>query len=114
LGSEDDFERIFTALVGSNGSLSDGDKAVVAWFVEEYGDDLLRLLPSKIPQKENLALLAGLLLKRAEPAYLLPYLKTATDVLRVAAVMSGGDVSLPLSDGVTPFDTDKIHAEFLT
>ena len=94
LGSEADFERIFTGLVGSNGSLSDDDKAVVAWFVEEYGDDLLRLLPPEIPQKENLALLAGLLLKRSEPTYLLPHLKTATDVLRVAAVMSGGDVSL--------------------
>ena len=94
LGSEADFERIFTGLVGSNGSLSDDDKAIVAWFVEEYGDDLLRLLPPEIPQKENLALLAGLLLKRSEPTYLLPHLKTATDVLRVAAVMSGGDVSL--------------------
>ncbi len=94
LRSEADFERIFTGLVGSNGSLSDDDKAVVAWFVEDYGDDLLRLLPPEIPQKENLALLAGLLLKRSEPTYLLPHLKTATDVLRVAAVMSGGDVSL--------------------
>jgi hypothetical protein len=94
LGSKADFERIFTGLIGSNGSLSDDDKAVVAWFVETYGDDLLRLLPPEIPQKENLALLAGLLLKRTEPTYLRPYLKTATDVLRVAAVLSGGDVSL--------------------
>jgi hypothetical protein len=94
LGSKDDFERIFTGLVGSNGSLSDDDKAIVDWFVETYGDDLLRLLPPEIPQKENLALLAGLFLKRSEPTFLLPHLKTATDVLRVAAVMSGGDVSL--------------------
>jgi hypothetical protein len=90
LGSQEDFERIFTGLVGSNGSLSDDDKAVVAWFVETYGDGLLRLLPPEVPQKENLALLAGLLLKRSEPTYLLPHLKTATDVLRVAAVMQAG------------------------
>jgi hypothetical protein len=94
LGSTTDFEGIFTGLVGSNGSLSDDDKAIVAWFVESYGDDLLRLLPPEIPQKENLSLLAGLLLKRSEPTYLLPHLKTATDVLRVAVVMSEGDVSL--------------------
>ena len=94
LGTKADFEAIFTGLVGSNGSLSDDDKAVVAWFVETYGDDLLRLMPPEIPQKENLALLAGLLLKRSEPTFPLPHLKTATDVLRVAAVMSGGDVSL--------------------
>jgi hypothetical protein len=94
LGSKADFERIFTALVGANSSLSERDKAIVSWFVENHGDDLLRLMPAEIPQKENLALLAGLLLKRAEPTFLLPQLKTATDVLRVAAVMSGGDVSL--------------------
>jgi hypothetical protein len=94
LGSKDDFERIFTGLVGSNGSLSEDDKAVVAWFVETYGDGLLRLMPPEVPQKENLALLAGLLLKRTEPTFLRPHLKTATDVLRVAVVLSGGDVSL--------------------
>jgi hypothetical protein len=94
LGSKADFEQIFTSLVGANSSLSERDKAIVAWFVEKYGDDLLRLMPTEIPQKENLALLAGLLLRRSEPTFLLPQLKTATDVLRVAAVMSGGDVSL--------------------
>jgi len=94
LGTKEDFEAIFTRLVGSNSSLSETDKAIVAWFVEQYGDDLLRLLPQVIPQKENLALLAGCLLKRSEPTYLLPHLKTATDVLRVAVVLSGGDVSL--------------------
>ena len=33
-------------------------------------------------------------MKYETPIYLLPYLKTSTDVLRVAVVMSGGDVSL--------------------
>ena len=94
LGSQDEFEAIFTRLVGSNGSLSESDQEIVAWFVEAFGDDLRRLLPPEIPQKENLALLAGLLLQRSEPTYLLPHLKTATDVLRVAVVMSSGDVSL--------------------
>jgi hypothetical protein len=94
LGTKEDFEAILTALVGSNGSLSEADKGIVAWFVETYGDGLVRLLPREIPQKESLALLAGCLLKRSEPTYLLPHLKTATDVLRVAVVLSGGDVSL--------------------
>ena len=94
LGSKDDFERIFTGLVGANSSISARDKAIVAWFVENHGDDLLCLMPVEIPQKENLALLAGLLLRRSEPTFLLPQLKSPTDVLRVAAVMSGGDVSL--------------------
>src|SRR5262249_16009252 len=79
LGTKADFEAIFPRLVGSNASLTESDQAVIAWFVQEYGDDLLRLLPPEIPQKETLALLAGCLLKRSEPAYLLPHLKTATD-----------------------------------
>jgi hypothetical protein len=94
LGTEDDFNRIFTVLVGSNGSLSEGDKEIVRWFTENRREALPRLLPDVIPQKENLALLVGLLLKHEVPVYLTSYLKTSTDVLRTAVVMSGGDVSL--------------------
>jgi hypothetical protein len=94
LGSETDFNHLFTRLVGSNGSLAESDKAVVGWFVDNRREDIPLFFPTAIPQKENLAYLVGSLLKYETPAYLLPYLKTATDVLRVAVVMSGGDVSL--------------------
>src|SRR4029079_11205406 len=91
---EADFGAVFTHLVGANASLSDADKDVVRWFVDNRHAAVPRLLPSVIPQKENLALLIGALLAHEVPGYLLSYLKTATDVLRVAVVMSGGDVSL--------------------
>jgi hypothetical protein len=94
LGSESDFNQIFTRLVGANGSLSESDKAIVAWFVEDRRNAVPSLLPQAISQKENLTYLFGLLAKQEVPTYLLPYLKTATDVLRVAVVLSGGDVSL--------------------
>ncbi len=94
LGTQADFEAIFTRLAGSNASLPESDRAILAWFVERHGDDLLRLLPPAIPQKETLAHLAGCLLRRTEPTYLLPHLKTANDVLRIAVALSGGDVSL--------------------
>ncbi|HEY1189498.1 MAG TPA: hypothetical protein VGE74_17735 [Gemmata sp.] len=94
LGTDADFGAVFTRLVGSNGSLPDGDKEIVRWFVENRRADVPRLLPAAIPQKENLALLIGALLAHEVPGYLLSYLKTVTDVLRVAVVMSGGDVSL--------------------
>lgn len=94
LGSDADFWKVFTRLVGSNGSLAESDKAIVQWFVDNRRDNILFFLPPAIPQKENLTLLVGSLLQHEIPTYLIPYLKTATDVLRVAVVMSGGDVSL--------------------
>ncbi len=94
LGTEADFCQIFTRLAGSNGSLSESDKAIVQWFIENRRDAIPFLLPPAIPQKENLTFLVGGLVKHEVPIYLLPYLKTATDVLRVAVVMSGSDVSL--------------------
>ena len=94
LGSEADFWKVFTRLVGSNGSLSESDKAIVQWFVDDQREGIPLFLPTAIPQKENLTFLVGSLLKHEVPIYLIPYLKTATDVLRVAVVMSGGDVSL--------------------
>ncbi|WP_143392965.1 TerD family protein [Fimbriiglobus ruber] len=94
LGNQDDFWKVFTRLVGSNGSLSESDKAIVQWFVDNQREDIPLFLPPAIPQKENLTFLVGSLLKHEIPTYLIPYLKTATDVLRVAVVMSDGDVSL--------------------
>lgn len=94
LGNQDDFWKVFTRLAGSNGSLSESDKAIVQWFVDNQREGIPLFLPPTIPQKENLTFLVGSLLKHEIPTYLIPYLKTATDVLRVAVVMSGGDVSL--------------------
>lgn len=94
LGTDDDFWKVFTGLVGSNGSLSESDRAIVQWFVDEHREIIPRVLPPAIPQKENLAFLVGSLLRHETPTYLIPHLRTATDVLRVAVAMSGGDVSL--------------------
>jgi hypothetical protein len=95
LASREDFEAIFPRLAGSNGSLSESDKAIVSWFADNYRDDLQRLLPAAIPQKENLAFLAGALLEQGgDVSFLLPHIRTATDVLRLAVALSEGDVSL--------------------
>jgi stress response protein SCP2 len=94
LGSAKDFDSIFGTLVGANAALSQADKDIVTWFVKNRRSEIPTLLPEAIPQKENLAHLFGELSASGTPEYLLPYLKTATDALRVAVVMSGGDVSL--------------------
>ena len=85
-GTSDMFSQIFTNLVSINQSLTPQDLAVVKWFVVNEGENLV--FPKQIPFKENLCTLAGMGIEG------LP-VKTPTDVLRIAAHLSGGDISLP-------------------
>lgn len=99
LGSVEDFESICTRLAGSAASLSVQEQADLTWFVRQYRADVFRLLPAKFPFKENLALLgAQLVLHVGEDErtqrFVETHFRTATDVLRLAAGLSGGDVSL--------------------
>lgn len=84
LGSESNFEKIFTDLVSVNQSLTAEDLNIIKWFV--LSESVLRF-PDQIPFKENLCTLAAMGLD-------VP-VKTVTDVLRIAVGMSGGDISLP-------------------
>lgn len=83
------FKAIFTRLLGSNESLSEFDKKAVKWFLDTVED---LPYPESIPFKENLCLLAGYLINDGRD--ISKIVKTATDVLRVATYLSGGDVSL--------------------
>lgn len=102
LGSVEDFEAIFTRLAGSAASLSAQDQTDLTWFVRQYRADVFRLLPAKFPFKENLAFLgAQLVLHVGEDERTQHFVemnfRTATDVLRLAVGLSGGDVSLAAS-----------------
>ncbi len=96
LGTREDFEGVFTLLVRSKSPFSPQDQEDVKWFVAQYRDGIKRLLPDQIPCKENLAYLGAELIRNTSDAdaVLGSHLKTATDVLRLAVAMSGGDVSL--------------------
>ena len=98
LGTLEDFERMFTRLVGSKTSLSDQDKADVSWYVRQYRGGVFRLLPASIPFKENLAIVGAQLLQHVPgettDALLRGQVRTATDVLRIAVALADGDVSL--------------------
>lgn len=96
LGTEEEFVQIGRKLIGANSSISAEDKEILGWYVQEYRDRLGLLLPESIPYKENLSVVAMLLLKHTtRPAqWLGRYVQTATDVLRLAVAMSEGDVSL--------------------
>ena len=87
LGTEDELRRIFAGIISSKASISEIDKEELKWFAENYQ----LTLPEVVPNKEVLAFVGGLMPENPE---LKRHIKTATDVLRLAAAMSGGDVSL--------------------
>jgi len=87
--SEQEFNEIFPKLLGSFDSISEGDKETIKWFLDNVED---LIYPNEIPFKENMCYLAGLFMEKHID--IAPLMKTATDVLRVATHMSGGDISL--------------------
>ena len=96
IGNEDDFNSIFTNLISSKTSISKTDKEDVEWFVKEYENSIIDIMPKEIPFKENIVLMTGLLIKYNLDVdiFLSQKIKTATDVLRLAAFLSDGDISL--------------------
>lgn len=96
LGTAAEFENIFSRLVMAKTSISETDKKDLQWFVINFREDIVRLLPEVIPHKEKLAYVGAQLLlgTNAGAELVTKYCKTATDVLRIAVAMSNGDVSL--------------------
>ena len=106
LGTVAEFEAIFTQICASKTSISVQDREDLAWFVARYGEDIARLLPPEVPSKENRAAIGALLLQAnlaIAPEFLSRHFQTATDVLRLAAALSQGDVSL-----AKPFKIGKL------
>lgn len=86
--SEAKFNRIFTDILSVNQSITPMDKEVVKWFLSSYPRSWIALnLPKEIPFKENLCFLLSI-----DGAPGVEY--TYTDILRTAAYLSDGDVSL--------------------
>lgn len=97
LGDAEDFCGIFKNLLQSTTSLSAADKEDLAWFISRF--ETKDILPENIPLKENVALVAKLLMDQGKDEAELSvsmsrYFKTATDVLRFAVALSNGDISL--------------------
>lgn len=85
--SDEEFDQIFARLLSSSESISEADKETIRYFVAR------RELPEvNVPFKENLCYVAGLLLDKGKS--IANMVSTATDVLRIATALSGGDVSL--------------------
>ncbi|MBE1441595.1 TerD family protein [Paenibacillus sp. OAS669] len=95
LGSEAEFDQMIRQLLQAKVSISASDKEDIDWAIAHY-EDLETILPLEIPLKENVGLVVGALIKhgRASVKLVGRYIKTATDVLRLAAALSDGDISL--------------------
>lgn len=96
LGTEEELTELGCQLMSAKTSISDRDRSDLIWFVRTYADQIEAILPTELPHKENLVTIAMLLMEHTEKADLVltPYFATATDVLRLATALSGGDVSL--------------------
>lgn len=95
LGSSEDFCRMIRNLLSASTSISESDKADVKSVLLENLDCLELFVPEQIPFKENLCFAAGILFSAGVGIENLTKLfNNATDVLRFASALSGGDVSL--------------------
>lgn len=104
LGSFDDVKAIFAGLARSKSPYSQQDREDVAMFMSQHRDHVAALLPDAIPSKENLAVIVAASLKTPciSNSRLDGFVRTATDVLRIAVALSGGDVSLAVSTKFGP------------
>lgn len=101
LGTREDFKSIFQNLMSSNTSISQTDKDDLDWLLDLFKIDFEELkgyLPSEFNNKEVMAFVSSKLLQHMEEktsmTLVRSYVKTATDVLRIAVALSDGDVSL--------------------
>jgi len=99
LGTIDEFKALFTRMASSNTSIAQHDQDDLAWFINHYGDDIIPLLPPTFPHREVKAIVGARLIESTvEARKIVPDLcNTATDVLRLAVALSGGDVSLAVA-----------------
>lgn len=91
VGNEGRLRAISTAIASSNTSLSETDKTDLKTLMNAN----VFVLPEVIPQKENLAIVGAYVIAETSAfPTIAHHFKTATDVLRLAVALSGGDVSL--------------------
>lgn len=87
VGSREDYLSIYKNILTSNVSPSEENKEILRYGIKNEP----LTLPDEIPNKETAAIVNALFLELLGE---LPVSKTATDVLRAAVALSGGDVSL--------------------
>lgn len=93
LAGEADLMAIFGEILGANASVTPKDRDFMLETMNQVGEDGL-VVPDRIPFKENLCWFVAECVERGWEVTGASALMTATDILRVATHMSGGDISL--------------------
>ena len=93
LGSIEDFDGLICNLIQAKTSISATDRSDIELVIKNY-TDLSSILPDEIPFKENVGFVVATLLKynKISLGHVGRYVKTGTDVLRLAVALSNGDV----------------------
>lgn len=98
--TSEQFDTIFAEILSSNGSITSYDKEVIQWFVQNYSvEDVCEIAPSTIPFKETMCLFVTSCVNSGEQRLRdfckeQRYVKTSTDILRLATAFSAGDITL--------------------
>lgn len=96
-GEKEDLMILFQNLLESKTNLSQQDRVDIEMIMLAYPQHSLINMPEEIPLKENVAFVSKLILEKSplkDAKYIQKYFKTATDVLRLVAALSDGDISL--------------------
>lgn len=103
---------LFADLVARPQVMSPADVEALNTIVVSYGRTVIPWLPPAIPVRENVAHVFGALLRTGPATDVLaaaqPWLKTATDLLRVLAAFSGADPSLQPVPKRVPADHESL------
>ncbi|MBR6321795.1 MAG: hypothetical protein IKR59_02900 [Lachnospiraceae bacterium] len=97
LGTEEDVIALYRRIMASPVSVSDQDRGFLR---EEFNAEnplILRALPEKMPNKENMTFVAAEMLSAFPKLFTdccAPLFRTATDVLRLIAVLNGASAAL--------------------
>lgn len=97
LSTSKDVFAVFKNMMDSKLAYSPDFKKTIDGFFEHFGSNIKGLLPKEIIIKENAAYITSKIFEvdSKKPIILAKnYIKTATDVLRLAVAFSGGDISL--------------------
>lgn len=93
----EELQGVFDEIMAATSSVTPEDVAIAEWLFREHEG---LTLPAEVPFKENAARLSALLMEYKMPFG--EYVRSDTDVLRVAVAASGGDVTLSEN---TPFSS---------
>ncbi len=89
--TREQFLDILPTLLRSQESLSELNQEIIRWFIRHEAPGAYSI-PDEIPYAETRACLAAALLEQGQDFSI--YVHSATDLLRVATALSGGDLSL--------------------